>query len=59
MRRKRELTLVGGTERKMRKRAERDWSVAKARAFLEVLAETCNVSEACRQSRVPMTVAYR
>ncbi len=59
MGRKRELTLVGGSERKLRKRAVRDWSVAKARAFLGVLAETCNVSEACRQSGVPMTVAYR
>jgi hypothetical protein len=57
--RKRELTLVGGSERKLRKRAVRDWSVAKARAFLGVLAETCNVSEACRRSGVPMTVAYR
>ena len=37
----------------------RDWSKAKARAFLSALAETCNVSEACRTSGVPMTVAYR
>jgi len=37
----------------------RDWSAAKARDFLRVLAETCNVSEACRRSGVPMTVAYR
>ena len=59
MARKRELTLVGGSERKLRKRAVRDWSVAKAKAFLGVLAETCNVSEACRTSGVPMTVAYR
>jgi len=57
--RKRELTLVGGSERKLRKRAVRDWSVGKAKAFLGALAETCNVSEACRTSGVPMTVAYR
>ena len=57
MGRKRELTLVGGSERKLRKRAVRDWSVAKAKAFLGVLAETCNVSEACRQSGVPKTLA--
>ncbi len=57
--RKRELTLVGCCERKLRKRAVRDWSVVKAKAFLGVLAETCNVSEACRTSGVPMTVAYR
>ncbi len=57
--RKKELTLVGGVKRQLRKRGERDWSVAKAKAFLGVLAETCNVSEACRESGVPMTVAYR
>jgi hypothetical protein len=37
----------------------RDWSKGKERAFLSALAETCNVSEACRVSGVPMTVAYR
>lgn len=56
---KKELTLVGAKTRRLQKRAKRDWSKAKARAFLGVLAETCNVSEACRQSGVPMTVAYR
>src|SRR3954447_20150843 len=43
----------------MRKSAKRDWTKAKASAFLSALAETCNVSEACRRSGVPMTVAYR
>ena len=41
-------------DEKLRKRAVRDWSVAKAKAFLGALAETCNVSEACRTSGVPM-----
>ncbi|MGZ2412865.1 hypothetical protein ACUXST_002307 [Sphingomonas sp. F9_3S_D5_B_2] len=54
-----ELTLVGARTRRLQKRAPRDWSKAKARAFLSVLVDTCNVSEACRQSGVPMTVAYR
>ena len=59
MGRKKELTLVAADNPQLKKRAERDWSRAKAEAFLSVLAETCNVSEACRTSGVPMTVAYR
>ena len=59
MARKRELTLVAAERPQLKKRARRDWSKAKANKFLRVLAETCNVSEACRRSGVPMTVAYR
>jgi hypothetical protein len=57
--RRKELTLVAAKSPQFRKRAARDWSKAKAARFLNVLADTCNVSEACRRSRVPMTVAYR
>jgi hypothetical protein len=57
--RKRELTLVAASKPQLRKRAARDWSKVKASEFLRVLGETCNVSEACRRSGVPMTVAYR
>ena len=57
--RRKQLTLVAAKKPQLKKRAERDWSAAKARNFLSVLAETCNVSEACRRSGVPMTVAYR
>jgi hypothetical protein len=53
------MTLVAARKPQLRKRAKRDWSKAKAEKFLSVLAETCNVSEACRRSRVPMTVVYR
>jgi len=53
------LTLVAAAKPQMKKRARRDWTKAKAARFLSALADTCNVSEACRQSRVPMTVAYR
>ena len=59
MARKKELTLVAAEKPQLKKKAKRDWSKAKAAKFLGVLAETCNVSEACRRSRVPMTVAYR
>lgn len=57
--RKKELTLVAAKQPQLKKRAKRDWSKAKAREFLSALAETCNVTEACRRSGVPMTVAYR
>ena len=57
--RRKQLTLVAAKKPQLKKRAVRDWSAAKARDFLRVLAETCNVSEACRRSGVPMTVAYR
>jgi hypothetical protein len=57
--RKPKLTLVAAKKPQRKKRAKRDWSKAKAARFLAVLADTCNVSEACRRSGVPMTVAYR
>ena len=53
------MTLVAAKMPQLKKRAARDWSKAKAREFLSALADTCNVSEACRRSGVPMTVAYR
>ena len=59
MSRKPRLTLVAARRPQLKKRAARDWSKEKAANFLGVLAETCNVSEACRRSGVPMTVAYR
>jgi len=55
----REMTLVAAARPQMKKKAPRDWSQQKAQDFLSVIEETCNVSEACRRSRVPMTVAYR
>jgi hypothetical protein len=57
--RRKELTLVASKKPQLRKASPLDWSKEKACAFLSVLAETCNVSEACRRSGVPMTVAYR
>jgi hypothetical protein len=56
---RKEMTLVAARKPQRKKQAKRDWSKAKAEAFLGVLAETCNVSEACRRSGVPMTVADR
>ena len=56
---RKELTLVAAARPQLKKRARRDWSKAKANRFLGVLAETCNVSEACRQTGISMTVVYR
>ena len=53
------MTLVAAKKPQLKKKAKRDWSKAKAARFLSVLGETCNVSEACRRSKVPMTVVYR
>ena len=53
------MTLVAAARPQMKKQAPRDWSKAKAVKFLTVLAETCNVSEACRESGVSVTTAYR
>jgi hypothetical protein len=53
------LVAIGGKRPQFKKASKRDWSKAKACAFLNTLADTCNVSEACRQSGLPMTVAYR
>jgi hypothetical protein len=58
-RKSKNLTLVAAARPQLKKRARRDWSKSKADRFLGVLLETCNVSEACRKSGVPMTVAYR
>lgn len=56
---KSKLILVGGAKPQKRKASGRGYSKPRASAFLTVLAETCNVSEACRRSGLPMTVAYR
>ncbi|GAA4722014.1 hypothetical protein H9L13_10365 [Sphingomonas lutea] len=57
--RRKALTLVAAAAPQLKRCAPRDWSKEKAEAFLETLAATCNVSEACRTSGVPVTVAYR
>ena len=54
-----ELVLVGGEKPQVRKASKRDWTRARETEFLSVLAETCNVAEACRQTGVSDTSAYR
>ena len=57
--RRKQLALVAAAKPQLKKKSARDWSREKGARFLKVLADTCNVSEACRRSGVPMTVAYR
>jgi hypothetical protein len=57
--RKEEMVLVGARKGRLQKRKPRAWSKAKASKFVTVLAETCNVRQACRESGVSLSVAYR
>ena len=59
MARRKDLTLIGGKTRRLQKPTRRSWSKAKARAFLTVLAETCNASQAARESGVSLTTVDR
>jgi phage terminase small subunit len=55
----RKLMLKGGKQPQMRKMSKRNWTKAKEREFLSVLAETCNVTEAARKARVSLGYAYK
>ena len=52
------MVLTEGTRAKRRKATKRDWTKAKETDFLTVLAETCNVTQACRDSGVSLRGAY-
>lgn len=54
-----ELVLVAGDRPQMRQATGKSWSQAKEKAFLSVLAETCNVTRACEAAGVGVTSAYR
>lgn len=56
---RRALVLTEGTKAKKRKAAKRDWTKAKEVEFLTVLAETCNVTQACLESGVSSASVYR
>ena len=59
MRKTTKLVLTGGKKPQQRKASRKSWTKKKAEDFLTVLADTCNVSEACRQSGVSSGVAYQ
>ena len=54
-----ELVLVGGDRAQLRKASNRNWSKAKEREFLSILADTCNVSLAASEAGVSLSHAYR
>ena len=54
-----ELVLFGGGRAQMRKASGRSWSKAKENAFLSILAETCNVTQAAAGAGVSVSNAYR
>lgn len=56
---KRKLTLAGGSSPQRKRTAAESWSRRKADTFLQILSETCNVSEACRESGMSVGTAYR
>ena len=51
--------LSGGAALKLRQAANKDWSAAKEQRFLEVLAESCNVTLAGSAAGVSSTALYR
>jgi hypothetical protein len=53
------LVLVGGKKPQMRKARAQSWSKEKEAEFLSVLAETCNVTQACERAGVSVGHAYR
>jgi hypothetical protein len=55
----RNLNLVGGKKPHMREAQPRDWSKKKEVEFLSTLAETCNVTLACKEAGVSVSGAYK
>ena len=55
---RRELVLQEGTKAKLREATKRDWTKTKEADFLTVLAETCNVKQACYEAGVSVSAAY-
>ncbi len=55
---RRELVLQEGDNAKIREATKRDWTKAKETDFLTALAETCNVTLACRDAGVSVAAAY-
>lgn len=55
---RRELVLTEGKRPQYRNATRRDWTKKQQAAFLTVLAETCNVTLACRETGVSITCAY-
>ena len=52
------MVLQEGNQTKFREPTKRDWTKRKESAFLTVVAETCNVTLACRETGVSVSAAY-
>lgn len=52
------MVLQEGNQAKLREPTKRDWTKKKQMNFLTVLAETCNVTLACRETGVSVAAAY-
>lgn len=51
------LVLAGGASPKMRQPSKRDWTKSKEQAFVETLAETCNLTRAAAAAGVSTSSA--
>lgn len=56
---KSQLVLVGGKKPQMRKASARSWTRAKQEAFLNALAETCNIVRSCEAAGVSASTIRR
>jgi hypothetical protein len=56
---KKRLVLIAGNKPQMRKASAKNWTRTKEETFLNVLAETCNVTRACAAANVSVTHVYR
>lgn len=52
-----QLVLAGGAKPRMRKGSKRDWTRTKEQAFVETLAETCNLTRAAEAAGVSTSSA--
>jgi hypothetical protein len=53
------LVVIGGKKPQLREASAKSWTRAKEDLFLSVLAETCNVTRACKAAGVGVTSVYR
>jgi hypothetical protein len=53
------MVLIAGKQPQLRKATKKSWSKAKEILFLTVLADTCNITRACKAAEVGVTSVYR
>ena len=55
----RKMVVIGGKKPQLRKPSAKNWTKAKEERFITTLAETCNVTRACKAAGVGVTSVYR